>query len=77
MLTKVGHAAEQPPPRKETVRTGQTMDTVTVVLVGRLGPHVYVSKDWSTLRRPLRGNPASHAHLIAYHTAFLTLTQPR
>lgn len=45
VLTKVGHAAEQPPPRKETVRAGQTMDTVIVIIVGRLGLHVYVSKE--------------------------------
>ncbi len=42
VLTKVGHAAEQPPPRKET---GQITKTVTVVVVGRLGLHVYVYRE--------------------------------
>lgn len=45
VLTKVGHAAEQPPPSKETVRAGQTIEIVVVVIVGRLGLHVYVSKE--------------------------------
>jgi hypothetical protein len=44
VLTKVGHTAEQPPPRKETVRA-QTMQTVIMIVVGRLGQHVYVYKD--------------------------------
>lgn len=48
VLTKVGHAAEQPPPRKETVRAGQTMEIVIVDIVGRLGLHVYVSKEVRT-----------------------------
>jgi hypothetical protein len=40
VLTKVGHAAEEPPRRKETVR--QWTETVIVVAAGRLGLHVYV-----------------------------------
>ena len=35
VLTKVGHAAEQPPPRR------QWAETVVVVAVGCLGLHVY------------------------------------
>ena len=42
VLTRLGHAAEQPPPRKDTVKSRQRMMVVVMTVVGGLGLHVEV-----------------------------------
>lgn len=42
VLTRLGHAAEQPPPRKDTVKSRQRMMMMVMTVVGGLGLHVEV-----------------------------------
>ena len=42
VLTRLGHAAEQPPPRKDRVKSRQRMMMVVMTVVGGLGLHVEV-----------------------------------
>ena len=42
VLTRLGHAAEQPPPRKDTIKSEQRMTTMVMSVVGGLDLHVEV-----------------------------------
>jgi hypothetical protein len=46
----LGHAAEEPPPRKESVRARRRMTTMVEIVVGGLGLHVDVYRVQTELR---------------------------